>query len=143
MLLARGRGCNPQAGPYHRRVSRPSRLIGIYRADGGIMGELRYLAGHLLRGEHCSLCDITHAGISRKRAWDAAVASLGIPFTLLHLNEMDAELARFVGVRAACVIAQTPQGYEFVLGDAELAACAGEVDRFFARLDTALASELD
>jgi len=107
------------------------------------MGELRYLAGHLLRGEHCSLCDITHAGISRKKAWDAAVASLGIPFTLLHLNEMNAELARFVGDRAACVIAETPQGYEFVLGDAELAACEGDVELFFARLARALASELD
>jgi len=28
------------------------RLFGIYRADGGLIGELRYLTGHLFRGEH-------------------------------------------------------------------------------------------
>jgi len=105
------------------------------------MGELRYLTGHLLRGEHCSLCDITHAGIGRKKAWDAAVASLGIPFTLLHLNEMDVELAQFVGDRAACVLAESPKGYEFVLGDAELAACRGDVGKFFIRLEGVLSNE--
>lgn len=121
----------------------PTRLIGIYRADGGLMGELRYLAGHLLRGQHCSLCDITHAGIGRRKSWDAAVAALRIPFTLLHLNEMDADLAAFVGNRAACVIAETTSGYVFLLGDAELGACEGDVDRFFARLSEALAHEVD
>ena len=33
---------------------------GVYHADGGIMGELRYVIGAVFQGNHCSLCDITH-----------------------------------------------------------------------------------
>lgn len=115
-------------------TSRPDRLIGIYRADGGLIGELRYLAGHYLRGEHCSLCDITHAGLGRKRAWDTAVAQLGIPFTLLHRNEMDADLAAFVADRVACVVAVDSNGFRMLLQDTDLTACDGEVGALFDRL---------
>ncbi|GIR81110.1 MAG: hypothetical protein CM15mP82_6620 [Methanobacteriota archaeon] len=31
---------------------------GVYHADGGIMGELRYVIRSLFQGNHCSLCDI-------------------------------------------------------------------------------------
>ncbi len=119
-------------------MAQPQRLFGIYRANGGLIGELRYLAGHYLRGEHCTLCDITHAGLGRKRTWDAAIAELGIPFTLLHLNEMDADLAAFVGDQAACVVAQDASGYRMLLSDADLSACSGQVDAFIERLSQAL-----
>jgi hypothetical protein len=123
-------------------VHSPQRLIGIYRADGGLLGELRYLAGHLLKGEHCTLCDITHAGVSRKRSWDAAVAERGIPFTLLHRNEMDPGLEAFVADRAACVVAEDAGSYVLLLGNDDLQACKGNVDAFFARLDQAMATHL-
>lgn len=116
----------------------PRRLFGIYRADGGLIGELRYLAGHYLRGEHCTLCDITHSGLGRKRSWDAAVAELGIPFVLLHRNEMEPDLAAFVGDQAACVVAEDSSGYRILLSDADLAACAGEVSNLFDRLRKAI-----
>jgi hypothetical protein len=114
------------------------RLVGVYRADGGLRGELRYLAGHYLRGQSCSLCDITHSPFRRKATWDAAAAALGIPIDLVHLNEMEPDLAAFVGDRAACVVAQTPQGWAMVLGDEELSAVHGDVDSFFTALRGAL-----
>ena len=113
-------------------------LVGVYNADGGLGGELRYLAGHYLRGRSCSLCDITHSPFRRKAAWDAAVADLGIPFTLVHLNEMEPDLAAFVGDRAACVVAETPQGRTIVLGNDDLAALHGDVSSFFAALRAAV-----
>jgi hypothetical protein len=113
-------------------------LFGIYRADGGMFGELRYLAGHLFRGEHCTLCDITHAGVSRKRSWDEVVAQLGIPFTLLHRNEMDPDLADFVANREACVVLEANGNRVLLLGNDELAACQGDVNAFFGRLTEAL-----
>jgi hypothetical protein len=115
-----------------------TRLVGVYRADGGLRGELRYLAGHYLRGESCSLCDITHSPFRRKAAWDRSVAALGIPFTLVHLNEMDASLAAFVGDRAACVVAETPGGPVMLIGNDELASVHGDVDAFFSTLRKAL-----
>ena len=116
------------------------RLIGVYRADGGLRGELRYLAGHYLRGESCSLCDITHSPFRRKAAWDAGVADLGIPVDLLHLNELDHDLAAFVGDDAAMVVAQTPEGYTTLLGNDDLTAIDGDVPAFFEALRSAMAA---
>jgi hypothetical protein len=116
-----------------------TRLVGVYRADGGLWGELRYLAGHYLRGHSCTLCDITHSPFRRKAEWDRHVESLGIPFTLLHLNELDDSLAEFVGDRAACVLADTPDGRVMLLGNDDLASVDGDVSAFFALLRERLA----
>jgi len=115
-----------------------TRLVGVYRADGGLRGELRYLAGHYFHGQSCSLCDITHSPFRRKAAWTAAVAELGIPFSLVHLNEMEPGLAEFVGDRAACVVAETAAGWQMVLGNDTLSSLHGEVPAFFAALRAAL-----
>jgi len=115
-----------------------TRLVGVYRADGGLRGELRYLAGHYFHGQSCSLCDITHSPFRRKAAWNAAVAELGIPFSLVHLNEMEPGLAEFVGDRAACVVAETAAGWQMVLGNDTLSSLHGDVPAFFAALRAAL-----
>jgi len=71
----------------------PVAYIGVYHADGGLIGEARYLVGSLLGTAHCALCDVTHSPIRRKRQWDQMVARLGVPFELLHLNEMAPDVA--------------------------------------------------
>lgn len=43
------------------------RYTGIYNADGGLVGEVRYVVGHLLGTAECALCDITHSPVRRKR----------------------------------------------------------------------------
>jgi hypothetical protein len=68
-------------------------LVGVYHADGGLLGELRYVVGKLLHTTHCALCDVTHSPVRRKPAWDAMVARLGVPVALLHLNEMPPDVA--------------------------------------------------
>lgn len=115
------------------------RLVGVYRADGGLRGELRYLAGHYLRGESCSLCEITHGRVRRKPAWDQACAGLGIPFDLLHLNELDADLRAHVGDGAAMVVAETPTGFVTLITNDELAQLRGDVSAFMTLLQTRLA----
>jgi hypothetical protein len=62
-------------------------FIGVYDADGGVVGELRYVFGTIFQDKHCSLCEITHGRVKRKNAWDQACEGLPAPFTLLHLNE--------------------------------------------------------
>lgn len=116
------------------------RLVGVYRADGGVKGEIRYLIGHYLKGESCTLCDITHSPFRRKAAWDQHVASLGIPFDLRHLNEIDPSLAEFIGDRAACVVAETSDGRVLLISNDELAGLDGSVEDFFSLLDIRLAS---
>lgn len=114
------------------------RLVGVYRADGGLRGELRYLAGHYLRGESCSLCEITHGRVRRKTAWDEACAGLGVAFDLLHLNELDADLSAYVGDGAAMVVADTPTGFVTLITNDELAQMHGDVTAFMTLLHSRL-----
>ncbi|GAA1672382.1 hypothetical protein GCM10009807_15650 [Microbacterium lacus] len=65
---------------------------GIYNADGGVGGEIRYVLGHLFGSAECSLCDITHSPVRRKPEWDRMVARVGLPIVLLHRNELDPAL---------------------------------------------------
>lgn len=116
-----------------------SRLIGVYRADGGLRGELRYLAGHYLRGESCSLCEITHGRVRRKPAWDEACAGLGVTFDLWHLNEIDTDLRAHVGDGAAMVVAETSTGFVTLITNDELTAMRGDVAAFMALLQRRLA----
>jgi hypothetical protein len=117
-----------------------TRLVGVYRADGGLRGELRYLAGHYLHGQTCSLCDITHSPFRRTAAWDAAVAGLGIPFVLLHLNELGPDLAAYVGDDAAMVIGERPEGRVTLLDNEELTRLHGDLPAFFGVLRERMAA---
>ena len=59
----------------------------MYDADGGVVGELTYVVGHLLGRTSCSLCDLTHGSVRRRPEWDAMVARLPVPVRLVHRNE--------------------------------------------------------
>ena len=87
-------------------VTTVEKLIGVYRADGGIRGELRYLFGKVRGTAHCALCDITHSPVRRRRAWDAMVTRLGVRFELLHLNERSAHMMAAVGDRSPIILAE-------------------------------------
>jgi hypothetical protein len=110
--------------------SAPTGFMGVYHADGGPIGELRYLVGHMLGTAHCGLCDVTHTW-RRKPEWDAMVARLGIPFDLVHLNEMDAETAEAVRLSGSPVVfARTEAGLKPVLRADELDRLDGSVAAF-------------
>jgi hypothetical protein len=108
-----------------------SELIGVYHADGGLVGEARYVIGKLLGTAHCALCDVTHSPVRRKPAWDAVVARIGIPFTLLHLNELDKELAGVVAATGSPVVLQrTASEVSQLLSPDTLETLGGSVEAF-------------
>lgn len=85
-------------------------IVGVYDADGGLLGEAAYVLGRIRGTRHCALCDITHSAVRRRPAWDAMVARLPRPFTLLHLNQLpDDVAARVREVGAPVVLARTAQ----------------------------------
>lgn len=111
-------------------MGEPVALVGVYDADGGLVGEARYVIGHLLGRTHCALCDITHSPLRRKPAWDAMVARLGIPVRLLHRNETSpAEQAACAGGLPCVLVEWSTGGVEVLLapGDLEL---GGSVEAF-------------
>ena len=110
-------------------------LIGVYNADGGILGELSYFFGHLVGIKSCSLCDITHSPIKKKNDFKAfekrILEERGIAFRLVHMNERtEAELAASKG-REPCVLLQYEDGsISMFLDYVELKTSKGSVKSF-------------
>ena len=114
---------------------KPIRLIGVYNADGGVVGELKYFFGHLIGLAKCELCDITHSPIRRKASFDQLAVELkseyGLDFALKHLNERtDSETKASAG-KEPCVLAEYPDGtLGMFLDRQELRVVDGHVDKF-------------
>jgi hypothetical protein len=107
-----------------------TRLVGVYDADAGLLGEAAYVWGKLRGTRHCALCDITHGRVRRKPAWDRMVADLGIPLHLVHLNEMPSDVRQAVqDCGAPVVLAGTAAGLRPLVTGAELDTLHGSVER--------------
>lgn len=108
-----------------------SELVGVYDADGSLLGELAYAWGKVRGTRHCGLCDITHSAVRRKRAWDEMVARLPAPVRVLHLDELDGDLRAVVGrTGAPVVLARHGDEWRVALDAASLDAMGGSVDAF-------------
>ena len=110
-------------------------IIGVYKADGGFVGEISYFLGHLIGVKECSLSDITHSPIMKKKAFKEFEGRLradrGIDIRLVHMNERtEAELAASEG-REPCVLLQYEDGsISMFLDYEELKAAGGRVNSF-------------
>jgi hypothetical protein len=114
---------------------KPTRLIGIYNADGGIVGELKYFFGHLIGVAKCELCDVTHSPIRRKASFDKLSldlkAEFGLEIDLKHLNERSELEIRASSGQEPCVLAQySDSSLGMFLDRAELALVKGDVAKF-------------
>ena len=117
------------------------RIYGIYHADGGIIGELSYVWGKITGTAHCSLCDITHRGISMKRDWKDFTDGMDVDFELLHLNEQSPELADFTDGRTPCVVGEKSGEMRILVDEESLEVCNKSVSAFESTLRSSL--ELD
>jgi hypothetical protein len=106
-------------------MQRIERLIGVYDADGTLLGELAYVAGHLLGRRSCALCDITHGRVRRRPEFDAAAATLGVPLELLHRDERSPALVLLTDGALPCVVADGG-GEQIVLVDRNTLASCGK-----------------
>lgn len=116
----------------------PVEFIGVYHADGGVLGELRYMLGKVRGTTHCALCEITHGTVRRKSEWDRSCREFGIPIRLVHLNERESDEAAACAVGTPTVLARWSDGtLSPVLGPDDLE-LGGSVERFFDRLSAAV-----
>jgi len=108
-------------------------FVGIYNADGTILGEVAYVAKKLLGRGSCALCDITHGWTGRRRDFDTTCSSAGIEWTLLHRDEATPEQLAAAGPLPA-VIKNDNDAWLLVLGPDELDACSGDPTALVSRL---------
>jgi hypothetical protein len=114
-----------------------TRLIGVYDADGSLLGELRYAARKLAGRGHCSLCDLTHRGVRRRPEWDEVTEHLGVPIELVHRDERSDALAAATTDRIPALLAEAGTQLVALLGPAELEACGADVGEFERRVAAA------
>ncbi|MDQ2754501.1 MAG: hypothetical protein M3R71_03010 [Actinomycetota bacterium] len=114
------------------------RIVGVYDADGGVVGEIRYVVGRL-GGRHCALCEITHGTLRPKPAWGAWATTIPVPVVLVHLNQREPALRQATDGRVPCVVADVAGKYQILLDDEALRLCEGSVATFSDRLDDAIA----
>ena len=119
-------------------------LIGVYNADGGIIGELSYVLGHLIGLRNCSLCDISHSPVKMKSSFKTLQRELleqhGIDVKMIHRNERNERETTASEGREPCMLLQHgDQSMSMFLDSAELKTIAGSVESFekliYSRLD--------
>ena len=113
-------------------------IWGVYHADGGIVGELRYVFGKLRGTAHCALCDITHSYVSEKKSMKECRSNSPVPFHLVHLNEQNEGLQSITEGVTPCVVAETDEGFQVILYPDELEDCEKKVESFQKKLDFSL-----
>ena len=107
-------------------------LIGVYNADGGIVGELSYVFGHLIGIKSCSLCDISHSPIKKKSSFKELEQHLlsehGIIVKMIHLNERNEREAKASKGQEPCMLLEYPdQSISMFLDSTDLKALSGSV----------------
>jgi hypothetical protein len=115
-------------------------LIGVYDADGTLLGEARYWIGARLGRTHCSLCEITHGLFTERADWRRCRDDLGVEFRTYHRDDAPEDVLA-AGARPPFVVARTDRGLMALLGPADLDACAGDIEKFRRALSRACAEQ--
>jgi hypothetical protein len=107
-------------------------LIGVYNADGGIVGELSYVFGHLIGIKSCSLCDISHSPIRKKASFkqleNYLLTEHGIMVRMVHLNERNEREKKASEGREPCMLLEYPdQSISMFLDATDLKVLSGSV----------------
>lgn len=120
--------------------SRIVRLVGIYNADGTVLGELRYWIGARRGSAHCSLCDITHGSVLPKRDWRQCASALPVPFETFHRNDQPDDARPISASGLPVVLAETTVGMVLLLGQSDLDRCHGDPAALVTAIERAVAA---
>ena len=81
------------------------KFIGIYNANGTLLGEIKYIVKKVAGLTKCELCDITHTWKGKKKGFDQMFAKENIEIELLHDDEInESQRNAIVGERLPVVL---------------------------------------
>ena len=115
-----------------------NRIVGIYHADGGIIGELKYMTGKFFGSSKCSLCDITHG--KKKNVWKDCERKMRVPIDFLHLNERNSNLEKYTKGLTPCIVGKTSTNYVMLVTKRELNECKGNPETLANLIENKLAN---
>ena len=116
------------------------RLVGVYNADGTVLGELSYFLRSRIGRAHCALCDVTHGRIRERADWKAVRGRLPVSFTTYHRNDQPNAIRLASAGRTPVVLAELEGGHMVVLlGPDELERSGGSPERLVAAVEQAAA----
>ena len=114
-------------------------MIGVYDADGTLLGELSYFVGKRLGRAQCGLCDITHGVVRERAEWRLERDRLPVPFEMFHRDDQPDEVRAATGGVAPAVLAEMASGRVAVLvGSAVIDRCAGSPAKLVEAIRTAV-----
>lgn len=114
------------------------RLIGVYDADGTMLGELSYFLGARLGRTHCALCDITHGLVRERTEWRAARDDLPVEFVTYHRDDQPDDVRDVIGDRLPAVVAETASGVTVLLDGSDLERCHSDPQSLVAEVRRAV-----
>ena len=117
-----------------------NKIVGIYHANGGLIGELKYMTGKFFGGSHCSLCDITHGNKGKKQTWKNCEQKLRMPIDFIHLNERNPNLEKYTRDLTPCIVGKTSTNYVILVSKNELDNCNGDPNTLANLLEKRLAN---
>jgi hypothetical protein len=114
--------------------TRVRELIGVYDADGSVVGEIRYWVGARLGRSHCALCEITHGPFRERSKWRELCDALPVDFTTFHRDEAPADVIEACGANFPAVCARVESKMVVLLCGVALDALGGDIDRLGAAI---------
>jgi hypothetical protein len=119
-----------------------ARIIGVYDADGTVVGELSYFLRARLGRAHCALCDVTHGRVRERADWRAAREQLEVPFVTYHRDDQPPAVRAAAGGNLPSVLAETVDGRIIPLLDpAAVERCDGAPTRLVDAIGVACAAQ--
>jgi hypothetical protein len=106
------------------------KIFCIFDARGSFLGEISHFFKKYVFGQSCAMCDISHNLTGEKQEWRDMSETLEYDIKLLHIDEMDSMLEKFVSNSTPCVVASMKSGFKLLANREELSACAGNINSF-------------
>lgn len=115
-------------------------VVGIYNADGTVIGEAVYVLNKLLGRASCGLCDITHGwGPVPRKAYTQACSSRSWTMELVHRDEASSDQLHAAGPLPAVVI-HTAAGWRCAVDAEALGRLRGDPDALLDAVELCLAA---
>ena len=118
-----------------------TRIVGVYNADGSILGEFNFAIGKVIGRRDCGLCDLTHGwNPFGKPSWRNACSVSSVEIELVHRNELTSDQNEVAGDLPAVITLLDGTWRKLMSGD-EISSFKGNGSGFLAEIER-LVSEL-